>query len=141
MATATTVIFPWREAYSVGILQIDNQHKGLIRLINNLQDAMMGGNGKAALTTIIDDLVRYTESHFTYEETLLRKHGYSGLAAHQEQHRELTRQVYELRDQFKSGQLMITMDVMRFLKNWLSNHILDRDQAYAKELKGSKALL
>jgi hemerythrin len=134
MATATKVFFPWRDTYSVAIPEIDNQHKGLIRLINDLQEAMMAGNGKTALSAVINDLIRYTESHFAYEEAMLRKQGYSGFAMHQQQHKELTRQVYELREKFQSGQLMMSVEVMQFLKNWLSDHILDRDQAYAKEL-------
>src|ERR1039457_7165583 len=73
MATATNTIFPWRDTYSVGIPQIDSQHKGLIRLINDLQTAMMEGKGKQALSSIINDLIRYTESHFAFEEALLQQ--------------------------------------------------------------------
>ena len=135
MVATTKEIFPWRAAYSVGIPEIDKQHQGLIRLINNLQEAMMAGNGKAALGAILDELIRYTQSHFSYEEAMLQKRGYAGLAAHQQAHRELTRQVIELRQQQKAGKLAVSMEVMQFLKNWLSNHILDRDQAYARELR------
>ena len=134
MSTATTPIFPWRAAYSLGNPQIDEQRKGLIRMINDLHEAMMGGTGKLALQAILNDLIRYTESHFASERALLEQRGYSGLAAHKAEHRELTRQVCELRDKFLSGKVTITMDVMRFLKDWLPNHILSRDQAYAKEL-------
>jgi hemerythrin-like metal-binding protein len=134
MATATNTIFPWRDTYSVGIPQIDSQHKGLIRLINDLQTAMMEGKGKQALSSIINDLIRYTESHFAFEEALLQQRRYSALAAHKQEHKELTRQVHELRDKFQSSELTISMDVMKFLKNWLASHILERDKAYAKEL-------
>ena len=137
MGIGSTAIFPWRQAYSVGILKIDNQHKGLVRLINSLQKAMMEGTGKQDLSSIIDHLVRYTEIHFTFEEAMLKQRGYSGLAEHKQEHEHLTRQVCELRDKFQSGKLVINMDVMRFLKNWLANHILVRDQAYAKELNPS----
>jgi hemerythrin-like metal-binding protein len=133
--TEKTVIFPWRDAYSVGMPQIDDQHKGLIRLINNLQSAMMEGNGKNVLSGIMDDLVRYTESHFASEEAMLRLRGYSQLAAHSAEHKKLTAQVCELRDKFRAGKVTISMEVMVFLKNWLADHILSRDMAYAKELK------
>ena len=124
----------FRDTYSVGIPQIDNQHKGLIRLINDLQAAMMAGKGKQVLSSIINDLIRYTEGHFAFEEALLQQRGYSALAAHKQEHKELTRQVHELRDKFQSSELTISMDVMKFLKNWLASHILERDKAYAKEL-------
>jgi hemerythrin-like metal-binding protein len=134
MAGAMPDIVPWRAAYSVGIPQIDDQHKGLVRLINNLQHAMMAGTGKSALSSIINDLIRYTEIHFEFEEAMLQQHDYSDLAAHQREHQELTRQVCELRSKLQSGELVITMEVLRFLKNWLTHHILDRDQDYAREL-------
>jgi hemerythrin-like metal-binding protein len=135
MANTTADIFPWRENYSVGIPEIDTQHKGLIRLISNLQEAMMEGKGKASLSSIVDELIHYTESHFAFEEAMLQERGYAGLAVHQEAHKELTRQVYELQKKLQSGEKVITMDVMRFVKNWLPDHIMARDQAYAKELK------
>ena len=111
MATATpptALIFPWNDSYSVRIPQIDAQHKGLIRLINDLHSAMAAGKGKEALGTILDELVRYTESHFKYEEGMLRQRQYSGLAAHQSEHQKLTGQVIELRERFRSNRLTLT---------------------------------
>jgi len=139
MATVTTVIFPWRDAYSVGIAEIDAQHKGLIRLINDLHTAMGAGKGKQALGAILDELVRYTEIHFKYEETLLRQRQYSSLAMHHTVHQKLTSQVIELRDRFRSSQLALSVEVMQFLKSWLADHILVHDQAYARELKSAAA--
>jgi hemerythrin len=134
MATPA-ILFPWRDAYGVGIVQIDNQHKQLISLINKLHTAMLAGNGSSVLAGILDELVRYTDSHFAYEESLLRQRNYSGLAAHSQEHRLLTGQVQQTRDEFRSGKLAVSVSLMLFLKDWLSNHILDRDLAYARELK------
>jgi hemerythrin-like metal-binding protein len=140
MATATpptNLIFPWSDAYSVRIPQIDAQHKGLIRLINDLHSAMAAGKGKEASGTILDELIRYTESHFKYEEGMLRQRQYSNLAAHQTEHKKLTGQVVELRERFRSARLTMSVEVMQFLKNWLANHILVHDQAYARELNAA----
>jgi len=134
MATATTVIFPWRAEYSVGIPQIDAQHQGLIKLINDLHAAMTAGKGREAIAPIIDQLIRYTESHFAAEEAMLRQRSYSKLAGHQDVHKHLTNQVYELRDKFQAAKLSITIEVMHFLKSWLADHIMVHDQAYAREL-------
>ena len=141
MATATTptTIFPWSEIYAVGIPQIDTQHKGLIRLINNLHAAMAAGQGKQVMAGILDELVRYTESHFTYEEGMLRERQYSNLAAHHSDHEKLTRQVVELRERFRTSKLTMSVEVMQFLKSWLGDHILVHAQAYARELKSAGA--
>ena len=135
-ATHPTAIFPWLESYSVGVPEVDTQHKGLIRLINELHAAMASGKGKQSLGKIFDELVRYTESHFTYEEKLLKEKGYSSLVAHQAAHAKLKRQVVELRDRQRNSQLTMTVEVMQFLKGWLTDHILQHDQAYSREFAG-----
>jgi hemerythrin len=127
-------LFPWREAYSVHIPQIDAQHQQLIALINDLHAAMMKGAGNQALGRILNELVRYTESHFSYEEAMLQQRGYSSLMAHRAEHRQLTQQILDLQTQFRSGKLLMTMQVMQFLKDWLANHILTRDMQYSREL-------
>ena len=124
------------DVYSVGIPPIDEQHKRLIRLINELHEAMMQGTGNQALSSILSDLIRYTKEHFAFEEKMLATRNYSALAAHKAEHVDLTREVVKLRDNFQSGKLMMTLDVMRFLKRWLASHILEKDLRYAKELKG-----
>jgi hemerythrin-like metal-binding protein len=137
MATASppTLIFPWSDAYSVGISHIDTQHKGLIRLINDLHAAMAAGKGKEVLGTILGELVRYTETHFAYEEAMLRQRQYSNLTAHHNVHQKLTAQVVELQQRFRSSKIIMSLEVMQFLKSWLADHILIHDQAYARELK------
>ncbi len=136
MATATVVLFPWRDAYSVGIVQIDNQHKQLIGLINSLHAAMREGDAASVQTKIMDELARYTWSHFAFEESLLHRHNYSGLAAHAQEHQRMVAQVADMRESLRTGKLTATLGLMQFLKEWLSGHILERDQAYARELKG-----
>ena len=81
-ATAPAPIFPWKDAYSVRIPEIDAQHKILIRLINELHAAMLCGQAAGAMAGIMDELVRYTDIHFRHEEALLERRRYSGLAAH-----------------------------------------------------------
>ena len=71
MTTTANQIFPWREAYSVRIPQIDAQHKQLVGLINELHAAMLKGDGNDALRRIFSELVRYAESHFSCEEAML----------------------------------------------------------------------
>jgi hemerythrin len=136
MNTAT-VLFPWREQYSVHVPQIDDQHRTLIRLINDLHSAMAQGKGRDVMTAILNDLVRYTDSHFASEEGWLERKGYSRLAEHRQIHAELRRQVVELRQKFQTGSLAITMEVMQFLKNWLRGHILEKDMAYSRELNAT----
>ncbi|MGR3319907.1 MAG: bacteriohemerythrin [Candidatus Anammoxibacter sp.] len=128
-------IFIWDDKYLVNIKEIDDQHKKLVDLINKLNEAMYEGQGCEMLEVVLKDLVIYTKSHFANEENLLSSNGYPDFLKHKEKHDELTGQVIDLQKQFEGGRIMITLQVMKFLKDWLSNHILDIDKKYAPFLK------
>ena len=89
IGSQSTLLFPWRVEYSVGFPDIDAQHKLLLRLTNGLQEAMYEGRGREVLAKILDDLVNYTETHFTFEERLMLERGYSKLAEHHAEHEVL----------------------------------------------------
>ncbi len=139
MTSTTTAIFPWRDSYSVRIPQIDEQHKRLIALINDLHAAMLEGKGRETSVEIIEELARYARNHFTYEEGILAQRRYSDLANHRDAHRILSAQVERLRSDIVGGRLSVTPELMRFLKEWLANHILSADMAYARELERRNA--
>ncbi len=124
-------LLTWKDAYSVKIKQIDDQHKVLIDMINELNDAMAQGKAKDALGAILDKLVSYAASHFALEEGLLQTHGYEGYQDHKDKHVKMTAKVLDLQRQFKSGQAAMTIEVMNFLKNWLDKHIIGTDMKYS----------
>jgi len=83
----------WKAEYSVNIDAIDRQHQILVGFIRQLQEAMEEGRGRAFQSTLIDNLVAYTQGHFRFEEDLMREQGYELLAEHIVQHGVLTTQV------------------------------------------------
>lgn len=123
-------IIQWNQSFSVNINNIDNQHMKIVELINNLHDRMKEGKGKEALSTILNELTVYTVYHFKTEEELFRKHKYPDTDAHVLEHSNLVQQVVQLKSDFESGKALLTMDVMNFLKDWLSRHIAGSDKAY-----------
>ncbi len=129
-------IMSWKEAYSVGIAEIDQQHKRLIDLINSLHDAMSKGQAKAVLGKILGDLASYCANHFATEEKLFDTHGYPEGPDHKEKHRKMTSKVLALQQQFEQGKATITLDVMEFLQQWLDKHILGTDKKYGPFLNG-----
>ncbi|MCE1188837.1 MAG: bacteriohemerythrin [Ignavibacteria bacterium] len=129
-------LFTWTENLSVKVKELDDQHKKLISLVNDLHDAMRAGQGKAALGAILDELIKYTEYHFSAEEAIMSKYGYEEFTGHKALHTKLTTQVHDLKSKYDAGNLSITLDVMNFLKDWLNNHILDTDKRYSAFLNG-----
>jgi hemerythrin-like metal-binding protein len=133
-------LLTWQDRYSVGIKQIDDQHKQLINMINELNDAMIKGQGKDALMPVLTKLANYCASHFTVEEKLFDTHGYPEADAHKDKHQKMTAKVKELIAEVQSSRITISIEVMNFLKNWLDKHIMETDKKYGPFLnsKGVK---
>ena len=131
MATATTLLFPWSDTFSVKIGIIDLQHKGLVNYVNTLHQAMAEGHGKDALGKILSQLIQYTQLHFATEERLMQSHGYPDYLAHKAEHERLTKTVLDFQHKFQSNEVGLTVGVMDFLKDWLTKHILGSDKKYS----------
>jgi hemerythrin-like metal-binding protein len=136
-AAATRGGFPiqWSDAaMSVGIAEIDEQHKVLVSMINELNEAMRSGRGKDALGDMIRGLKDYAAFHFAHEEKLMTAHEFPGYLAHKARHREFVKQVVDFEKEFKSGKAALTMEIMQFLKDWLVEHIQGTDRGYTKHM-------
>lgn len=118
----------WKEAYSVNIAEIDNQHKKLIELINNLHDAMITGKAKEEMSKILSGLVDYTLYHFATEEKIFDQYDFPGSKAHKKQHNDFIEQVAALQKKHEDGERVLTIDVMNFLRDWLNDHIMGSDK-------------
>lgn len=123
-------IIKWSDKYSVGVKQIDDQHKKLVDLINRLFDAMSLGKGREVMDSVFDELSSYTRVHFQTEERLMVVYGYTGYEEHKKKHELLIEQVNDLKSKFQAGDRKITLEVVDFLKEWLLNHIQKEDQKY-----------
>jgi hemerythrin len=120
----------WNEKYSVGVKEIDLQHKKLTDLINGLHDAMKEGKGKDVLARVLQDLINYAASHFATEEKYMTQFKYPAYPAHKGEHEKFVKKVLDLQKDFNSGTAVMTLEVMNFLKDWLFNHIQGTDKKY-----------
>ena len=123
-----TALMTWNSKLDVGVAGIDQQHRKLVDILNRLNDAMQTGRGADVLGQVLDDLIKYTASHFAFEEGLMRKSAYPGYAAHKKEHDDLVKTAVDLQAKFKSGETRLSVDVLRFLRNWLTTHIQGTDR-------------
>jgi hemerythrin len=122
----------WSEQYSVGVMEIDNQHKGLVKLINKLFDAMADGQANKVLHEIIEELVKYTHVHFATEEQYFASFNYAESEAHIAEHNKFVMEVSRFKAQFEAGNIVLSFEVFKFLKSWLINHIQGSDKKYSE---------
>jgi len=120
----------WSDNFVVDIFEVDNQHKKLLGLVNQLFDAMSVGKGKEVLGKVLTELINYTVYHFSTEERLFKQCAYPEFETHKKEHDDLTKTATELKQSFDSGNKLITIDVMNFLKDWLNVHILQEDKKF-----------
>lgn len=129
---ATTMLIEWTDEFSVDVPSIDAQHKKLVDLINDLNAAMENGETDAVLGRIFADLLAYTERHFAYEEQLFEKTGFAASDAHCREHEALRDKVTDLQGRLQRGEFMLGVEVMSFLRDWLTQHIMVSDKAYTR---------
>ena len=134
-ASSSSKLVEWSDNLSVGIKSIDDQHKVLIDLINELHAAMRERKSQGVMLDVVDRLKDYTVKHFRAEEDMFDRYGYPEEKAHREIHRMFVQKVADFEQTLKSGTATVTMDVMRFLKEWLIKHIQGTDKKYAPFLQ------
>jgi hemerythrin len=127
-------LFPWKEEYCVGIGIIDSQHKHLVELLNAVYDASKVGKGREVLGKALEDLITYTTVHFATEEDYMKLHAYPDYEAHHAEHCALTEKVQAFWTQWQGRKVALTADVLTFLRDWLTNHILGADRKYGQFL-------
>jgi hemerythrin len=128
-------LMTWTDKLSVGVAALDDDHKKLVTMLNELYDAMQAGHGRDSLGRILDGLVQYTKMHFAREEKFFAQTGYLAAGPHKQEHEALTRQVLDVQKKYAAGAVTtLSLDVMHFLKNWLVNHIQGSDQKYRPHL-------
>jgi len=122
----------WNESrYGVNIKEIDSQHKQLVDVINLLQSAMSEGKGKDVLGKILGDMARYAKTHFATEEGIMKSKGYPGYTDQKKEHDAFTEKALNLKSDFDGGKITLTIDTLKFLKDWLDGHIANEDRKYS----------
>ncbi|MBA4383489.1 MAG: hemerythrin [Anaerolinea sp.] len=124
----------WKAEYSVGNEKLDQQHQMLVELINKLHEAMKAGKAGKEIGLIVDEMVEYTKFHFGTEEKLMAEKNYIGLATQKNEHSTFIKKTVEFQNEVNSGKLAVSLDVLNFLKDWLTNHILISDMKYSGKI-------
>jgi hemerythrin len=125
-------LFTWDDKLSVGITKMDEHHRKLVSMINDLHDAMKEGRGKDLMAPMLKGLLDYANFHFSSEEAMMQKMGFADLESHKAEHEKFIQKVNAFNNDLNKGKLALSMDVMVFLKDWLLNHILKSDKQYAR---------
>src|ERR1039457_2537546 len=124
-------IFKWRGDLVVGNALIDNDHRKIVKLVNELFSAMEQGNSKDTLKYFLDELIKFADEHFKREEEIMQRIQYAELSTHKQNHEKLSKAVLDLRENFIDGKVTLSVEVSKFLRDWATKHILLDDKRLA----------
>jgi hemerythrin-like metal-binding protein len=117
----------WDESLSVGIDTIDEHHRYLFDLINDLFEVVSNKRGVREVARLINATDTYAKVHFRTEEQMMRHHGYEGIHRQEQEHHAFEAKIRELYVELYDNPLIAQFDVLSYLRDWLIHHIRVED--------------
>lgn len=130
---------PWQQDLSVGVDRIDDQHKKMFQMAEELFRAEKDHREKDFLAKMLHFLDEYVQNHFAEEERYMSEIGYPGIALQKKEHAYFTRQLEILKKEFESsgGDIILVINANHVILDWIKTHISKLDKSigeYAKSL-------
>jgi hemerythrin-like metal-binding protein len=122
--------FRWTEAMSVGVPELDDDHKVLIDVINQLEAGLEGPAHGEVIGRCLNTLGRYAEFHFAREEKVMTACNFYAVDCHKSEHQRFIRRIRGFSDLCRDHRAAVGEELLDYLKNWLQHHILIQDMAY-----------
>ena len=132
--------FEWKDEYSVGIHRIDVQHIEIIRLMNELFEAMKKGKQDVIIKTIFVELLKYANYHFGLEVKLFGIYHYEDEKKHIEEHEFFINKVKELMIKEYLENKGVALDTLHFLRSWFEKHMMITDMEYCRYFSHKKLM-
>jgi hemerythrin-like metal-binding domain len=126
--------FEWKDSYKVNVTEIDKQHKRLFEIGEKISELVMLKNEYDhydEIMEILEELKDYTLYHFDFEEKLMEQYGFADLETHKIEHIFMVKKLQRLqRKDIDANQSQATIDLVAFVSDWITSHILKTDMKY-----------
>ncbi|MGW8192706.1 MAG: bacteriohemerythrin [Desulforhopalus sp.] len=132
-------IITWRESFSVGVAEMDTQHKKLIGMINRLIMEQKKVTHLETIADLLTDMTDYAREHFRAEEYLMAEYDYDRKSIQEQRHREFIDKTISFYSATDLGPNILSNALLEYLSSWLVGHILTEDMQY-KEFFRQKGL-
>ena len=124
-------LMTWSGKYSVGVEELDNQHRAFMKALNDLHAAAMRGQANVVAGPLIRQIISIAHEHFAEEEKYMKSIRFPGLATHRDKHEELTVKFMEMVSRHEKGDTTVYTQLLYFMRDWLTRHMQSEDQEYA----------
>jgi len=120
----------WQNEYSVGVEEIDDQHRSLLDTINTILEEQRVRYDASKFSPALYSLIHYAYTHFATEERYLLKVHFPDLKQHVMEHIDFIMKTLSLALKVASSGDESRLELLRYLKEWYSNHVLGTDRKY-----------
>ncbi len=129
----------WDDSFSVGVRVLDEQHKKLVRMINSLIESHnVSVDNLSVDSEVVSDtlseMTQYMNYHFMTEEKHMLDSDYPEYSTHKQQHDEFMEKTIQFCEDTIARKENIPAEVLSFLMDWLTNHILKSDMKFKPHL-------
>jgi hemerythrin len=132
-------IINWKNEFSVGVKEMDEQHKKLLGMINRLIEEQHTLTDPRTIADLLTEMTDYAQVHFRAEEFLMAEYGYEQIGAQEKQHQAFIDKTISFYSASDIGPNVLSMALLDYLGTWLVGHILQEDMKYKNFFK-SKGL-
>ena len=132
MGKASSELVSWSPSFSVGIKIVDDQHKGLLKLVNDMFNHVIGDEvaERAYFQKVIQEAVKYVKIHFATEEKIMIATKFPGYMEHKKAHDSFVLAVVANIKDYEAGKKLTLATFTRYLKEWVLTHIAVMDKKY-----------
>jgi len=127
------MVMAWSSTYNTGIDVIDDQHRRILEYINIIEH-VKHSQDRNEMRQVLIDIIDYTQSHFTFEESLQEEANYQYRVPHKRVHDLFIKKIEMYRERFELGH-KIEDELYEILSKWLINHIQHDDADYVGAVK------
>lgn len=124
----------WSRRMSVGVPELDDDHKGLLAVINELAAHASGEADEELVRRSLNWLLRYAQTHFAREQAVMTSCKFPMLADHIDEHRDFVERMRAAIATFDTdpaqGAVEIRDSLVTYLEQWWQGHILSEDMKY-----------
>jgi hemerythrin len=127
-------LIEWRDDFSVGVPDVDHEHQELIRLINELHDAMSNDNSDVTVMDFLGEIYAHVAAHFALEEKIMRERNYDQYSDHKADHETLLDELRDIMDDYEENAFFSDDIFANAVGSWFSDHFRNRDARLHKHL-------
>ena len=129
----------WTDELLCGIDEIDEQHKQLFVIVQNLSNYIGDDKDREVINEAFDFLEDYVQRHFATEEHYMELHKFPGYSEQKVEHEKFREDFLVLKKQYESNHsyAITASELQGSLYHWLETHLNGLDKSMCRFLKNA----